>query len=295
MEIKYLRLIKAIAEEGSISKATDKLYLSQSALSHQLRSIEDSLGTSIFLRVGKKLFLTESGRILLTTANNILNELDRASSELAKTKNGRIGKIRLCTECYTCYHWLPAILKSYSLAYPNVEIILNTDERNNPIDQLINGKLDIAIIHRQKQNIDVDYIDLFHDELVLVVSSTHKLAKKKYVYAKDFAGVTLFSHNKNYKKSSIFERVLGPAGIRPKKVVYMQITETVIEMVKAGFGVAVMAKWAMKPYLEKKKITVIPITRIGLWRAWKIATLNYNPEPEYLTYFINQLREKIRI
>ncbi|MEP5611302.1 MAG: LysR family transcriptional regulator [Cyclobacteriaceae bacterium] len=286
-----MKLIKSVAEEGTLTKATNKLFLSQSSLSHQLKEIETQLNTPVFLRVNRKLVLTDAGKILYNTANKVLEELDHFNREITRAVHGEYGKIRLCTECYTCYHWLPPIIKNYSYDHPNIDVLINTDNVANPLSQIIDGKLDLAIIHRKIDSKQIQYLEIFDDELVLVVSKNHSLNNKKYIYASDFKDQVFVTHSKNYKKSSIFERVLIPENVTPKRVVYMQITEAAIEMVKAGLGVAVMAKWAMKPYIESRKVNVIPITRKGLWRKWYIATLR-NPndqKPEYLNDFIDQI------
>lgn len=295
MELRYLRLITAVAEEGTLTRATNKLFLSQSALSHQMKEIEQEVGTPVFLRVNKKFVLTDAGKILYNTAQKVLATLEESEIELKKSLKGDIGKIRLCTECYTCYHWLPPILKNYSFDHPNIEVVVNTDNISKPLEQILNAKLDIAVIHRRVENGQLEYTELFEDELVLVVSRDHPLNKKKYIFAKDFADQTLITHAKNYQKSSIYERLLIPESVKPRKVIYMQITEAAIEMIKAGLGVAVMAKWAMKPYVENRSVNIMPITRKGLWRKWYVAALKNTSRPSYLTDFIEQLRKEAKL
>jgi len=295
MELRYLKLVKAVAEEGTLTKATNKLFLTQSALSHQVKEIEKMVGTPVFLRVNKQFVLTDAGKILYNTAQEVLGALDRFDSELKKSLKGEIGKIRLCTECYTCYHWLPPILKNYSYGHPNIEVIVNTDNISKPLDHLLNAKLDIAIIHRIIDNDNIDFQELFEDELVLVVSRDHSLNKKKYIYAKDFENEVLITHTQNYKGLTVFERVLNPENVKPRKVIYIQITEAIIEMVKSGLGVAVMAKWAMKPYIESRKINVIPITRKGLWRKWFLASIKNKNRPAYLSDFIDEVKKGAKL
>src|SRR5258705_1340158 len=122
MEIRHLRLIKAIVEEGSITKAIDKLHLTQSALSHQLKEAEYQLGTKIFLRQNKKLVLTKAGERLYATANEVLDKLSDTEREIKQMIFGEIGEIRISTECYSSYHWLPSVLKQFQSLYPNIEL-----------------------------------------------------------------------------------------------------------------------------------------------------------------------------
>src|SRR6476659_2798480 len=127
MDIKHLRLIETVATEGSLSGAARKLFLTQSALSHQLKEIELQMGTEAFHRVNKKLVLTPAGNIVLAAARKILPLVENVDVELRKFTSGEVGQLRLCTECFTCYHWLPSLMKKFSLEYPNIEIQINTE------------------------------------------------------------------------------------------------------------------------------------------------------------------------
>jgi LysR family transcriptional regulator, regulator for metE and metH len=290
MEIRHLKLIKVVSEEGTLSRAVNKLLLSQSALSHQLKEIETLLGTPVFYRVNKKLVLTENGKVLLKCAQTVLHELEHVEMEIRKRVSGESGKLRLATECYTCYHWLPAILKKFSVEFPNVEIAISTEDTTNPHHLLLHGKVDLALIHRKKDEKSIQYTELFKDELVAVVPATHPWANRKSVSAKDFAKETLITHTRKVEQSVFYEKVLIPEGIRPRKVIYIQITEAAIEMVNAGLGIAVMAGWLIKPYIGNQKVKAVRINR-GLFRVWYIAVVKQQAKPAFLNYFVQQLKQ----
>src|SRR5690606_24476274 len=160
MEIRYLRLIKAIVEEGSITRAMDVLHLSQSALSYQLKEAELQVGTQVFYRRNKKLILTPVGKKLYATANKVLKELDIADAEIKKMVDGDVGVIRISTECYTSYHWLPAVLKKFKSEFPNVEIEIVFEATHRPISKLISGELDLAITSNPEQIDQIEFIQL---------------------------------------------------------------------------------------------------------------------------------------
>src|SRR5438093_8523375 len=111
LEVRHLRLVSAVAELGSLTRAGDRLHLTQSALSHQLRDIESRLGTPLFLRVGKRMVLTPAGERLLRSAESVLTTIERTEDAIRNLAGAERGVLRLTTECYTCYHWLPALLK----------------------------------------------------------------------------------------------------------------------------------------------------------------------------------------
>lgn len=294
MEIRHLKLVKAVAEEGSLTRATKRLFLSQSALSHQLKELETQLGTPVFHRINKKLVLTDAGKVVLNSANVILCELEKASKEVKRRTLGEFGKLSICTECYTCYHWLPPLMKRFQLDYPNVEIELNTDNTRRPLEQLLKGKLDVAIVHRMVEDSNIHYQPLFQDELVAMTAPDHPWTGQDYVQAEDFKTQTLITHHRSYKQSSFYERFLQPAGVKPRKVLYLQITEAIVEMVKAGMGVAIMARWAMQPYLLQRQIALHHLTAEGLCRQWYVATLQKEGSPGYLTDFLELLQTQIR-
>src|SRR5947208_6674771 len=113
LEVRHLKLVAAVADVGSLTRAGDRLHLTQSALSHQLRDIEDRLGAPLFLRVGKRLVLTPAGQRLLESARDVLERLKQTEEAIRRLGQERAGVLRITTECTTCYHWLPPLLTTY--------------------------------------------------------------------------------------------------------------------------------------------------------------------------------------
>lgn len=294
MEIRYLRLIKAIVEEGSITRAMDVLHLSQSALSYQLKEAELQVGTLVFYRRNKKLILTPVGKKLYAVANKIIKELDSTESEIKKMMNGENGVIRISTECYTSYHWLPAVLKKFRGEFPNVEIEIVFEATHRPIEKLIEGELDLAITSNPEQIEQVEFVQLFSDEMLAVVCNHHPWAKRDYVEAEDFQDISLIIHSLPLDTVSIFRTQLTPKGINPKKLIVLPLTEASIELVKANMGVIVMANWALQPYLNDE-IKAIKINPEGFFRQQYIARIRDRDYPVYFDYFIKFLREEIKL
>nr|WKN34520.1 LysR family transcriptional regulator [Tunicatimonas sp. TK19036] len=292
MEIRYLRLIKAIVEEGGITRAMDKLHLSQSALSYQLKEAELQLGTQIFYRRNKKLILTPVGKKLYTTANRVLIELDTTESEIKKLIDGENGTIRISTECYTSYHWLPSVLKKFKGEFPNVDVSIVFEATHQPLEKLVEGELDLAITSNPDLSSHIEYIELFSDEMFALVSSIHPWAERPYVEAKDFEDVELIIHSLPLETVSIFRNLLVPKGIQPKKLITLPLTEASIELVKANMGVIVMANWALKPYLNDD-IKAVKITPTGFFRQQYAARIQDREYPVYFDYFIKFLRQEL--
>ncbi|MBC7949384.1 MAG: LysR family transcriptional regulator [Chitinophagaceae bacterium] len=293
IELKHLRLILAVAEEGSLTKAGEKLFLSQSALSHQVKDLEEKLGVYVFYRVNKKLLLTEHGKTLLDCARTVIRELDQTHKQINKDSNGESGKLRICTECYTCYNWLPAIIKQFSLTYPQIDVLVNAENPLKPMELLRSGKADIAIVFTKDPGADLQYRELFNDELLAVLPTSHRLTRRKFLSPRDFIGETLLTHSSPSKRSYLFENFFNPAGLRPAKVAHMPITEAIIEMVKANLGVTIMNSWTVQHYLGDKKLCILPLGKSGMYRKWWLASLKQSEAPGFRKLFEDLLRETL--
>src|SRR5215471_5991500 len=143
LDIRHLKLIVAVTEEKSVTRAGEVLHLTQSALSHQLREIEDKLGTPLFLRMNKKMILTPAGDRLLRTARQVLDEVKLAEDHISQIAANRLGTLRVSTECYTCYHWLPEVMKQFRRKFPGVEVKIEAQATHRPIQALLEGTLDL--------------------------------------------------------------------------------------------------------------------------------------------------------
>ncbi len=290
MEIRHLKLIREVAETKSLTKAKDALFLSQSALSHQLKEIENQLGTQLFHRVNKQLILTNAGKMVLDSAERILGDLERTEMSIKKYVSGTSGTLRLATQCYTCYHWLPSLMTDFNKEFPNVELEIFHNNDASVEDQILNGTIDVAIIYESSDRQNVDYHELFRDEVFALVPAGHPWTKKAFVEAQDFENENVIIHSYPLESVSLFSQVLIPEGIKPKKVMQVQVTEAVVELVKAGMGVNVMAKWIVEPYLQDNRLALVPVTRRGIHRTWHAITLKDEKRPQYLENFVHHLR-----
>ena len=170
LEVRHLKLLAAVADTGSVTEAGKHLHLTQSALSHQLRDAEGMLGAALFLRLGKKMVLTPAGEALLASARRVLDELRNAEAKVVGLNGGTRGVIRLSTECYTCYHWLPPLLKKFHSRYPEVEISIEAAFTSHPAEAVLDGKLDVAVVSTPPRNKSLRITAMFEDELVLVMA-----------------------------------------------------------------------------------------------------------------------------
>jgi LysR family transcriptional regulator for metE and metH len=286
LEIRHLRLVREVSLAGSLTRAGAVLHLTQSALSHQLRDIESRLDTPLFLRVGKRMILTPAGERLLRSADDVLATIEQTEEAIRRLAGAERGLLRLTTECYTCYHWLPALMKRYRRAHPGVDVRIDATATSQPLAHLLDGRLDIAIVSDPVRDRRIVTERLFDDEMVVIVEPRHSLAARPFVRAEDFAGETLLTYSSK-EDSTVYQRILVPSGITPAAMQQVQLTEAMIELVKAGLGVAVLAWWAVEPSVRAGSIRALPLTRRGYKRVWRAATLKDLARVPYVREFID--------
>jgi len=286
LDVRHLKLIETVAEHGSLTRASHYLHLTQSALSHQLRDLESALGAPLFHRSGKRMVPTQAGARLLQTARETLRTLESAEADVRRIATGQETALRLSTECYTCYHWLPRVLAVYRERFPNVNVQVDAAATHAPLPVLLAGKLDLAIVLERPADPRVRYTPLFDDENVVILPVGHPLARKRYIEPADLEDQTLFMYAVPREESTLFRRILDPAGVNPKRVSTMQLTEAIVELVKGGLGVSVLARWAVASELENGGLVARPLTAKGYHRRWYAATLRDGRTPPHLAEFI---------
>jgi LysR family transcriptional regulator for metE and metH len=294
MEIRHLQLIKALAEKGSLTAATKVLFLTQPALSRQLRTIEDEFGLVLFQRVGRKMIPTQAGQILYQGACRIIHELEKTVNDVNALYNGQGGTLRLVTACYTCYHWLPAILEEYKKKFPNVKIKIRLTATADPYTAMLNGELDLALVNRIVSPKNLKYQALFEDEDIAIVRYDHHWAKRKFISPKNLAAENLIVFDGAVEESNLFQKILMPAGIVPKEIITLPMTDAIIDMVSAGLGITVMVKWAALPYFKSARLVPISLTRKGVRRTWYAVTPKDPGRPKYIQGFVDLLKEQFQ-
>ena len=285
LEVRHLKLVREVSAAGSLTRAGAALHLTQSALSHQLRDIESRLGTALFLRVGKRMMLTPAGERLLRSADEVLATIERTEDAIRQLGGAKRGVLRLTTECYTCYHWLPPLLKRYRRAHPLVDVRIDAAATTEPIAHLLEGRLDLAIVSDPVRDRRIVVTPLFDDEMVVIVEPRHPLASRSYVRPEDLATETLLIYPPK-EESTAYQTVLAAAGVAPM-VVEMQLTEAAIELVKAGLGVSLLARWAVDPHVKAGTLRALPLTRNGYKRTWSAATLKDMARVPFVREFID--------
>lgn len=201
MEIKYFRLIKTIEEEGSIANSADKLFLTQSALRHQLRELEERLGFKVFHRKRNKWQLTDEGTELYKLGNSILESIEKGFSNIEQLRTGSVGTIKASTECYSFYHGLPSFIQKMGLLYPEIEVDLVREATHQPISKILSNEIDIAIVTQKPMNDSLSSIEVYENEIFAIIHKENPLSKVEFIEASDFESTHLIIHSFLWKQS----------------------------------------------------------------------------------------------
>jgi len=290
LEVRHLKLLAAVADEGSVTGAARRLHLTQSALSHQLRDAEEKLGARLFLRLGRRMALTPAGEQMLQSARRVLTELEGAEGRIRQQASNAHGVLRLSTQCYTCYHWLPELLRDFRQCHPGVEVRIDAEATRAPLEALLEGRLDLVLTNCAPRDPRLRVRPLFEDDLQVVLPPRHPLAREKYIQPQQLAGETVIVYPPR-KDSFLINLYMMPAGAQPGDVLEVPLTEAILEMVKAGLGVSFLARWAVAPWVAKREVAARPITRQGCRRQWSAVTLRRGESPPYVEEFIGLLAD----
>lgn len=291
MEIRHLKLINEVSKSGSLTKASENLYLSQSALSHQLKEIESFFKTQLFIRQNKQMVLTKEGEIVLLASQRILDEIENTSKFIRQLTEKDAGEIRISTECYTSYPWLSGFLKEFHPLYPKVDVKIVSDATRFALGNLLDNNIDIGIFEDNKSR-KLVYTPLFNDEFYIIVNPTHHWSHRTWLDIKDIIDEPYIMYTIPTEESSLY-KLLFPRSA-PKKLYKMMVTEAIIEMVKGGLGFTVLPNWIVYPYIKSKELKAIKISKQGIKRTWYAGVLKNRVIPPYMLSFISMLARHMK-
>jgi LysR family transcriptional regulator for metE and metH len=289
LEIRHFQLVAAVADTGSLAAASLKLHLTPSALSHQLRDAEERLGARLFQRRHRRLLLTGAGERLLSSARRVLAEIE----EVEHGRDAPEDLVRLSTGCYTVYGWLPSVLKRWQPEHPRVELRIVLEATRQPIPALLSGELDLALSIEVPRNPRLTATRIVDDELLLLVPKGHRLARPgRFVSPEELAREHLLVYDAPREQLDVFTRVLWPAGLEPRRVSRVPLTEALVELVRGGVGVATLASWILPEGAARAGLAVQRLGPRGVRRRWSAVTLA-GARPAPLARFIEILRERV--
>lgn len=290
IEIRHLHALVALAETGNLSKAGRRLHLSQPALSHQIKTVEEHLDAALFVRKSQPLRLTPAGERLLASAYEILKTLRHCERDLSRIAEGGAGQLRIAVECHSCFDWLMPAMDRFREGWPEVEMDLVSGFHADPTGLLLEDKADLVVVSTAKARRGVVHEKLFRYEVFALLARTHPLSRKEYLTAKDFAKETLITYPIPDDRLDLVREVLGPAGVEPERRTAM-LTVAILQLVASGRGITGMPGWAVQPYLDRGYVAHRPVRRNGLHATLFAATTETLAETAYMAEFIETMRE----
>ena len=282
----HLKILASINALGTLTEASKVLHLTQPALTHAIRRLEDQIGIRVWEKDGRTLRLTQSGLLLLDLAEKVLPQIEHTEMLLKQIASGRRGLLRIGMECHPCYKWLQRILLSFLQAWPDVEVELKQQFQFNGVRALIQHEVDILITPDPYLSKVLEYKPVLDYEQVLAVSDSHHLCNREFVLPQDLVDETLITYPVSIDRLDIFTDFFLPASCGPEKVKNIEATDIILQMVAAGRGITALPNWLVDEY--KKTLPLVPIRlgREGISKSICIGTRTSKKHPEYLMSFI---------
>jgi len=286
LELRHLRTLAALRETGSLVEAAERVFLTQSALSHQIKDLEDRLGGSLFVRKTRPVRFTSTGTRLLRLADEVLPLVHGAQHDLERLAGGQSGRLFMAIECHSCFEWLLPAINRYRESWPDVELDISSGFNFAPLPALARGDLDLVITSDPVTSLDLTYHALFSYEAQLALSVTHPLLQREWLEPIDLADEVLISYPVDRARLDVFSGFLDPAGIEPVRVRSAELTPMMIQLVASGRGVACLPNWALNEYLEKDYIAVRSLGEEGLWPTLYAAVRSGERDAPFITGFV---------
>ena len=267
IELKHLHTLTILRQTQSVVASAKRLHLTQSALSHQIKYLEERLGSALFERKSKPLRFTAVGERLLRLADEVLPRIQATEREIASLQSCNDMRLFMTVECHSCYDWLMPTLNAFRLLWPDIDIDISSSIQFDALPALRNADVDLVITADPQVQAGVQYIPLFEYQAVLVLNAQHPLAQqsRSWIEPADLIDETLICYPVDRDRLDIFTRFLMPAGIEPKAFRYAEMTLMMVQRVASGRGVSCLHHWAVADYADKGYMFTLPLSENGLF------------------------------
>lgn len=291
LEIRHLRTLVALRDTGSLVRAAQLLNLTQSALSHQVKLLEERYGAPLFERKSVPPQFTATGLRLLELADAALPLVESAERDVARLASGTGGQLRIVVECHTCFDWLMPAMDAFRDRWPEVELDIVSGFHPDPVALLLQHRADVAIIAEPEETDEIVNHPLFGFEIVALLAHSHALAGRDYLRARDFEKQVLISYPVPDDMLDVMRQFLQPAGIEPAGRRTTELTVAMLQLVASGRGIGTLPRWAAQSYLDRDYVIARPIGRQGLQGRLFMATRTQEAQKPWLTEFVRITRE----
>ncbi len=286
LEFRHLRTIKAIHEAGGLARAADLMNITQSALSHQVKGLEDQAGVELFVRRTKPLRLSAAGMRLLRLAEKVLPEIEALEDDFRNLQSGKAGRLHIAIECHACFEWLFPVLESFRKAWPDVDVDIRPGLAFDALPALKREEVDLVVSSDPEELDAVTFSPLFNYEPVFVASAQNPLAAKDFVVAEDFRDQMLITYPVDRARLDVFSQLLTPAKVEPRGVRQVELTAVILLLVASNRGVAVLPDWVVREVKYHSDYVTRPLTEIGLTRTLYAATRDEDTTKPFMAHLL---------
>ncbi|WP_224826516.1 LysR family transcriptional regulator [Cognatishimia sp. MH4019] len=290
IEFRHLRTVKAIHEAGGLARAADVLNITQSALSHQIKGLEDQTGVVLFIRRSKPLKLSAAGMKLLALAETVLPQVAALEQDFEGVQDGKAGRLHIAIECHACFEWLFPVLEEFRKGWPDVDVDIRPGLAFDALPALQKEAVDLVVSSDPESLPNVDFTPLFDYDPVFVASSKHPLAQKDFIEAEDFRGETLIIYPVDRARLDIFSQLLTPSKVEPASVRQVELTAVILLLVASNRGVSVLPDWVVREVKYNSDYVTRPITKTGLTRRLYAATRSDDTMKPYMAHLMRLAR-----
>jgi len=290
IEFRHLRTIKAIHKAGGLARAAETLHITQSALSHQVKGLEDQAGVELFVRRSKPLKLSPAGMKLLRLAERVLPEIEALEDEFRGLISGKSGRLHIAIECHACFEWLFPVLEQFRHAWPDIDVDIRPGLAFGALPALLREEVDLVVSSDPEDLAGVDFTPLFDYEPVFVAAATHPLAQKPFIEAEDFRDETLITYPVDRARLDVFTQLLTPAKVEPRAIRQVELTAIILLLVASNRGVSVLPDWVLREVRYHSDYVTKKITSAGLTRRLYAATRTEDTTKPFMAHVIRLAR-----
>ena len=290
IEFRHLRTIKAIHEAGGLGRAADRLNITQSALSHQVKGLEDQAGVELFVRRSKPMKLSAAGLRLLRLAEQVLPQVEAMQEEFSNLRDGKSGRMHIAIECHACFEWLFPVLEAFRRSWPDVDVDIRPGLAFDAMPALMKEQVDLVVSSDPEDLPGVEFVELFDYAPVFVASSHHPLAQKDYVDAVDFRDQTLITYPVDRTRLDIFSALLIPAKIEPAAIRQVELTAVILLLVASNRGVSVLPDWVVREVKYSSDYVTRPLTANGITKRLYAAIRSDDKDKPFVQELIKLAR-----
>ncbi len=294
IEFRHLRTVRAIHEFGGLARAAEQLNITQSALSHQVKGLEEQAGVELFVRRSKPMKLSAAGLRLLRLANQVLPEVEKLEDEFNGLRDGRSGRLHIAVECHACFDWLFPAVEQFRKPWPDVDVDIRPGLAFDAMPALQKEEVDLVVSSDPENLPGVSFSHLFDYAPVFVAAAQHPLAQKEWIEAEDFRGETLITYPVERARLDIFSQLLTPAKVEPGAVRQAELTAVILLLVASNRGVSVLPDWVVREVKYSSDYVTRPLTKQGLTRQLFAATRDDDLAKPYMQDLIRLAGEEAR-